>query len=149
MVSDPNRPESGTSDPVGVRVTSNEPQCDASSLMRPWNSSKKGGVSAITPMLQPLQFATGGYDHIVHLWEVKADLSTASPRPLAIKHNSQIQSLLAIRDTSHKLITAAADCNVHFWDLSSERVVNTVKTSNAPYHVHPTISPFCNLLEVF
>jgi WD40 repeat protein len=100
-------------------------------------------------MLQPLQFATGGYDHVVHLWEVKADLSTASPRPLAIKHSSQIQSLLAIRDTSHKLITAAADCNVHFWDLSSERVVNTVKTSNAPYHAHSTASPFCTLLEVY
>ncbi|RDB23222.1 WD repeat-containing protein 48 [Hypsizygus marmoreus] len=99
-------------------------------------------------MIQPLQFATGGYDHIVHLWEVESDLSSASPQPLAIKHTSQVQSLLAIRDTSHKLVSAGADCNVHIWDLSSERVVNTLKTSNAVYHIHTTTSPFCSLLEV-
>ncbi|KAF8076199.1 WD40-repeat-containing domain protein [Lyophyllum atratum] len=84
----------------------------------------------------------------VHLWEVKSDLSSASPRPLAIKHTSQVQSLLAICDTSHKLISAGADCNVHFWDLSSERVVNTLRPSNATYHLHITASPFCTLLEV-
>lgn len=122
---------------------------DTFPIARPWNATKKGGVSAVTSMLQPLQFATGGYDHVVHLWDVKADLSAASSRALPIKHTSQIQSLLAIRDTSHKLLSAGADCNVHFWDLSSERVVNTVKTSNMPYHAHTTLSPFCTLLEVF
>jgi WD40 repeat protein len=122
--------------------------CDSRPLNRPWNNNKKGGVSAVTSMLQPLQFATGGYDHVVHLWNVKPDLSSASPRALFIKHNSQIQSLLAIRDTSHKLISTGADCNVHIWDLASERVVKTVKTSNSPYHIHATTSPFCTLLEV-
>ncbi|KAG6855038.1 hypothetical protein C0991_005967 [Blastosporella zonata] len=111
-------------------------------------SAKKGGVSTIASMIQPMQFATGGYDHVVHLWDVKADLSSASPRPLAIKHTSQVQSLLAIRDTSHKLVSAGADCNVHFWDLSSERVVNTLRPSNATYHLHSMTSPFCTLLEV-
>jgi WD40 repeat protein len=149
MASDPSQRESGKLNYVGTLVASHGPQLShAFPLTRPWNATKKGGVSTVTSMLQPLHFATGGYDHVVHLWEVEADFSTASPRPLAIKHSSQIQSLLAIRDTSHKLISAAADCNVHFWDLSSERVVNTVKTSNMPYHAHSTTSPFCTLLEV-
>ncbi|KAF7355187.1 WD-REPEATS-REGION domain-containing protein [Mycena sanguinolenta] len=115
---------------------------------RPWNPAKKGGASAVAPMMQPLMFASGGYDHCVHLWSIKEDLSSASPQAVAFKHNSQIQSLLAIRDTSHKLISAGADCNVHYWDLSSERVVNTLKPSNSVYHVHSTASPFCTLLEV-
>ncbi|GLB33619.1 putative WD40 repeats containing protein [Lyophyllum shimeji] len=123
-------------------------QNDALPLPRPWNAAKKGGVSAVASMMQDLQFATGGYDHVVHLWEVKHDFSTASATPLAIKHTSQVQALLAIQDSSHKLVSAGADCNVHFWDLSSERVVNTLRTSNAPYHLHPTASPFCTLLEV-
>ncbi|KAJ6516042.1 WD40-repeat-containing domain protein [Mycena sanguinolenta] len=117
-------------------------------LKRPWNPAKKGGASAVAPMMQPLMFASGGYDHCVHLWTIKEDLSSASPQAVAFKHNSQIQSLLAIRDTSHKLISAGADCSVHLWDLSSERVVNTLKPSNSVYHVHSTASPFCTLLEV-
>ncbi|KAG6837933.1 hypothetical protein H0H93_008327 [Arthromyces matolae] len=124
------------------------PQEEPTVLPRPWNNCKKGGVSAVTSMIHPMQFATGGYDHAVHLWDVKSDLSSASPRTLAIKHNSLVQSLLAIRDTSHKLISAGADCNVHVWDLSSERVVNTLRTSNAPYQLHAMTSPFCTLLEV-
>jgi len=102
----------------------------------------------VAAMMQPFLFVSGGYDHAVHLWDVKPDFSTASPRLLAIKHNSQVQSLLSIRDTSHKLVSAAADCSAHIWDLSSERVVNTIRTSNSIYHVHPTASPFCTLLEV-
>jgi WD40 repeat protein len=93
-------------------------------------------------------FASGGYDHGVHLWTLKDDLSSASPLQLAIKHNSVVQSLVPIRDTSHKLVSASADNNVHIWDLSSERIVNTVKTSNSVFHAHPTSSPFCILLEV-
>ncbi|KAJ7283813.1 WD40-repeat-containing domain protein [Mycena rebaudengoi] len=94
-------------------------------------------------------FASGGYDHCVHLWKIEADFSAAAPQVLAgIKHNSQVQSLLAIRDTSHKLVTAGADCSVHIWDLSSERVVHMIKTSNSVYHAHTTTSPFCTLLEV-
>ncbi|KAG5648670.1 hypothetical protein DXG03_000016 [Asterophora parasitica] len=123
-------------------------QSESRHLVRPWNTAKKGGVSATTSMIQPLQFATGGYDHVVHLWDVKPDLSSASHRQLAIKHTSLVQSLLAIRDTSHKLVSAGADCNVHFWDLASERVVNTLRPSNATYHIHKTTSPFCTLLEI-
>ncbi|PCH41439.1 hypothetical protein WOLCODRAFT_151482 [Wolfiporia cocos MD-104 SS10] len=70
------------------------------------------------------------------------------PTLLFMKHNSVVQSLLPIRDTSHKLVSAGADCNVHFWDLSSQRVVNTIKTSNPVYHIHEATSPFCTLLEV-
>lgn len=100
-------------------------------------------------MMQPLLFVSGGYDHAVHLWDVKPDFSTASARLLAIKHNSHVQSLLSIRDTSHKLVSASADCSAHIWDLSSERVVNTMKTSNSIYHAHSIVSsPFCTLLEV-
>ncbi|KAG1753850.1 WD40-repeat-containing domain protein [Suillus paluster] len=115
---------------------------------RPWNKTKKGGTSVVSTMMQPLMFASGGHDHAVHLWNLSEDLKNVSSTLLAIKHTSVIQSLLPIRDTSHKLISAGADCNVHLWDLSSERVVHTFKTSNSPYHAHKTESPFCTLLEV-
>lgn len=84
---------------------------------------------------------------MVHLWNVMDDISRSSHTLLKIKHASLVQSLLTIRDTSHKLISAGADCTVHFWDLSSERVVNTLKTSNSVYHVHRALSPFCTLME--
>ncbi|KAG1780186.1 WD40-repeat-containing domain protein [Suillus placidus] len=115
---------------------------------RPWNRTKKGGASVVSTMMQPLMFASGGHDHAVHIWNFSADFMGVSSTLLAIKHTSMIQSLLPIRDTSHKLISAGADCNVHLWDLSSERVVHTFKTSNSPYHAHKTESPFCTLLEV-
>lgn len=115
---------------------------------RPWNRTKKGGASVVSTMMQPLMFASGGHDHGVHIWNFSADFMGVSSTLLAIKHTSVIQSLLPICDTSHKLISAGADCNVHLWDLSSERVVHTFKTSNSPYHAHKTESPFCTLLEV-
>ena len=79
---------------------------------------------------------------------MKGDLLDASSVDLAIKHTSMVHSLLAIRDSSHRLISAGADRNVHPWDLSSERVVHTIKKSNSPYHAHWTDSPFFTLLEV-
>ncbi|SJL01498.1 uncharacterized protein ARMOST_04820 [Armillaria ostoyae] len=115
---------------------------------RPWNKAKRGGVSSVTAMMQPLMFATGGYDHVVHLWEVKPDFSAASPKVLAMKHNSVVQSLLSFRDTSHKLMSGGADCTINLYDLASERVVNTLKTSNIIYNSHTTSSPFCTLTEV-
>ncbi|KAF7352914.1 WD-REPEATS-REGION domain-containing protein [Mycena venus] len=134
---------------IDITKTGNN-AASALDLKRPWNPAKKGGTSAVAPMMQPSMFASGGYDHGVHLWTINDDLSSATPQATTIKHNSQIQSLLAIRDTSHKLVSAGADCSVHIWDLSSERVVNTLKTSNSVYHVHSTtsLSPFCSLLEV-
>lgn len=59
-----------------------------------------------------------------------------------------MQSLLPMRDTSHKLVSAGADCTVNVWDLSSERLVNTLKASNSVYQLHPSYSPFCTLWEV-
>ncbi|KAK0191411.1 WD40-repeat-containing domain protein [Armillaria mellea] len=115
---------------------------------RPWNQAKRGGVSSVTTMMQPLMFATGGYDHVIHLWEVKPDFSAASPKVLAMKHNSVVQSLLSFRDTSHKLMSGGADCIINLYDLASERVVNTLKTSNIIYNSHTTSSPFCTLTEV-
>lgn len=115
---------------------------------RPWNKAKRGGVSSVTAMMQPLMFATGGYDHVIHLWEVKPDFSAASPKVLAMKHNSVVQSLLSFRDTSHKLMSGGADCTINVYDLASERVVNTLKTSNIIYNSHTTSSPFCTLTEV-
>ncbi|KAK0205634.1 WD40-repeat-containing domain protein [Armillaria fumosa] len=115
---------------------------------RPWNKAKRGGVSSVTAMMQPLMFATGGYDHTIHLWEVKPDFSAASPKVLAMKHNSVVQSLLSFQDTSHKLMSGGADCTINLYDLASERVVNTLKTSNIIYNSHTTSSPFCTLTEV-
>ncbi|TFK76095.1 hypothetical protein BDN72DRAFT_867796 [Pluteus cervinus] len=104
---------------------------------------------ALTAMWgQSLSFATGGYDHLVHLWDVQDDLISATCQPLAIKHTAQVQSLLSIHDTSRKLISASSDCNAHIWDLSSERVVNTLKASNSIFHLHKTRFPHCTLLEV-
>ncbi len=93
-------------------------------------------------------FASGGYDHLVHLWDVKPDLSAAHPRALSIKHNSVVQALLSIRDSSHKLISGGADCSLNVFDLPSERVVNSLKTSNIVYNLHPLASPFTTLVEV-
>ncbi|KAI9067557.1 WD40 repeat-like protein [Trametes sanguinea] len=99
-------------------------------------------------MNEPDMFATGGYDHMVHLWSISAGRPPTPSEPLAIKHTSMIQSLLALRDTSRKLVSASADCSVNVFDLPSERVVNTLKLSNSVYHVHPTNSQSCVLLEV-
>lgn len=114
---------------------------------RPVQSDKKGGISAISASMQPGTFVTGGYDHLVHLWSLSDDYN-ATASPLAIKHTSMIQSLLAIRDTSDKLLSGSADCSVSVYDLTSERVVNLLKLSNSVYHVHAAISPSCMLLEV-
>ncbi|KIJ70272.1 hypothetical protein HYDPIDRAFT_23396 [Hydnomerulius pinastri MD-312] len=117
-------------------------------LNRAWNTAKKGGVSTLTALAQPLQFATGGHDHKVHIWDVDENLAGASSVELAIKHTSAIHSLLPIRDTSSKLVSVGADCNIYLWDMSSEHVVRSFKTSSIPYNAHRTDSPYCTLLEV-
>jgi len=98
--------------------------------------------------MSPLQFASGGYDHRVHLWDIAQDLSGASAVELAIKHASLVHSLLPIVDTGHKLVSVGADRDVPIYDMSAERVVQTLKTSCTPYHAHKTDSRFCILLEV-
>ena len=99
-------------------------------------------------MLQPGTFATGGYDHRVHLWEVPEDVSKATARELAIRHTSCVHTLLPVRDVSRKLVTAGADCRVNVYELASERVVNTFKVSNPVYHLHDVRLPYSILLEV-
>ncbi|KZT26971.1 WD40 repeat-like protein [Neolentinus lepideus HHB14362 ss-1] len=108
------------------------------------------GVSAVCPLRHSGDFATGGHDHSVHLWSLRdvTSLRYSTPTLLSINHTSMIQSLLAIRDTSHKLVSAGADCAVRMWDMSSERVVRSFKVSNSVYHVHELENPFCTLLEV-
>ncbi|KAI0637797.1 hypothetical protein C8Q77DRAFT_1087920 [Trametes polyzona] len=115
---------------------------------RPVQGDKNRGVSAVCSMLQPGMFATGGYDHVVHLWSTSDSDRPAPSEPLGIKHTSMVQTLLAIRDTSRKLVTGGADCALNIFDLPSERVVNTLKLSNSVYHVHPAPSEFCTLLEL-
>ncbi|KIK81868.1 hypothetical protein PAXRUDRAFT_832556 [Paxillus rubicundulus Ve08.2h10] len=117
-------------------------------LHRDWNRAKKSGVSALAALTQPLKFASGGHDHRVHLWDVTQNVSGASATELAIKHTAMINSLLPITDTSHKLVSIGADCNIHLWDMSAERVARSFKTSSIPYHAHKIDSPFCTLLEV-
>lgn len=98
--------------------------------------------------MSPLKFASGGYDHRVHLWNIAEDLSGASPVELAIKHNSLVHSLLPIVDTSHKLVSVGADRDVHVFDMSAEHVMQTLKISCIPYHAHKTDTLSCTLLEV-
>ncbi|KAG6378453.1 hypothetical protein JVT61DRAFT_12708 [Boletus reticuloceps] len=117
-------------------------------LHRDWNTAKKPGVSAMTSLMSPLKFASGGYDHRVHLWDIAQDLSGASGVELAIKHTSLIHSLLPVMDTSHKLVSVGADCDVPIYDMSAERVEQTLKTSCTPYHAHKIDSRSCTLLEV-
>jgi WD40 repeat protein len=113
------------------------------------SSLGKRGISSLTALSTPFKFASGGYEHEVRLWSLDSeDFEAASSERLNIKHTSLVQSLLYIGDTSSKLISAGADRNVHLYDLSSERVVNTLKASNSVYHVHKTPSSFCTLLEV-
>lgn len=121
---------------------------DVCTVDRPGQLGKNRGASAVCTMMHSMMFASGGYDHAVHLWDASQDVSRPTATPLAIRHTSTVQTLLAIRDTSHKLVSGGADCNVHIYDLSSERVVNTLKPSNSVYHAHEAISPFCTLLEV-
>ncbi|TRM68274.1 WD40-repeat-containing domain protein [Schizophyllum amplum] len=106
------------------------------------------GVSAVCALPQPLTFATGGYDHSIHLWQLDRTLS-CSPRILSvIRHASTVQALLPLHDKSSKLITAGADSVVNVYDLPSERVINTFKASVSVYHLHPTSFASCALLEV-
>ncbi|THH17631.1 hypothetical protein EW146_g3225 [Bondarzewia mesenterica] len=118
------------------------------SLSVPHTGETRGGISAVCAMMHPLMFASGGHDHLVHLWSIKEDSYIASASRLSIKHTSIVQDILPLHDTSRKLMTASADCSVHLWDLSSERIVNTVKTSNSVYHAHNAPLPYCVLLEV-
>ena len=99
-------------------------------------------------MMQPLKFSSGGYDHAIHLWDAKEESVSATSSELSIKHSSVVQSLLPIRDTSHKLVSACASGQVNLFDLSSERVVNSFKVSGSVYNCHTSTSPFCTLLEV-
>lgn len=119
-------------------------------LSRPAQNPRnpRTAASAVCAMLQPFAFASGGHDHVVHYWQMEDDFSSVSSELLPVKHGAVIQSLLAIRDTSHKLVTASADCNVHIFDLSSEHVAHTLKLSNSVYHIHKTATPFCVLLGV-
>ncbi|KAH0839660.1 hypothetical protein J3R83DRAFT_580 [Lanmaoa asiatica] len=116
-------------------------------LHRDWDMAKKPGVSAMTSLMSPLKFASGGYDHRVHLWDIAQDLSGASAVELAIKHSSIVHSLLPIMDTSHKLISVGADRDVHIYDMSAERVTRTLKMSCIPHHAHKTDTLSCTLLE--
>lgn len=59
-----------------------------------------------------------------------------------------VQALLAVSDSSEKLLTAGADCVINVWDVHSERLVNTLNISNSPYQVHATDLPSCALFEV-
>lgn len=116
---------------------------------RPRNPSKRSDVSVLCTMMQPLKFSSGGYDHIIHLWDAREEDSvSATSSQLSIKHSSIVQSLLPIRDTSHKLVSACAGGQVNLFDLSSERVVNSFKVSGSVYNCHTSMSPFCTLLEV-
>lgn len=111
-------------------------------------TSSNAAASAICAMLQPGMFATGGYDHRVHLWEVPENVSKATARELAIRHTSCVHTLLPVRDVSRKLMTAGADCRVNVYELASERVVNAFKVSNPVYHLHDAGLPYSVLLEV-
>ncbi|KIP12819.1 hypothetical protein PHLGIDRAFT_136398 [Phlebiopsis gigantea 11061_1 CR5-6] len=93
-------------------------------------------------------FVTGGRDHRVHAWTIPEDPTKTSAQEISIKHTAMVQSLLPIRDTSHKLVTAGADCRVNIWDFASTRVVNTFKVSNSVFHLHSATIPYCTLLEV-
>lgn len=99
-------------------------------------------------MVQGSMFATGGYDHRVHLWTVAKDFSLSCSPQLDLKHKSVVQALLAESDSSEKLLTAGADCVVNVWDVHSEHIVNTINISNSPYQIHSTDLPFCALFEV-
>ena len=99
-------------------------------------------------MMQPGRFATGGYDHRVHLWSIPSDVSKTTSEQIFVKHTALVHTLLPLRDTSHKLLTAGADCRVNVWDLSSQRVVNDTRVSNPVYHLHRTDNQHCVLLEV-
>ncbi|KAJ3991833.1 WD40-repeat-containing domain protein [Lentinula boryana] len=131
-----------------VNLNEHNPHPYAIDLRRPWNESKRGGVSSVCAMGQPHSFATGGYDRVVHLWKLDSNHSSALAQPLAINHTNVVQSLLPVCDTSHKLISAGADCKVNIYNLSSQRVFNSFKTSNQINHLHWTHSPFCTLLEI-
>ncbi|KAJ3476963.1 hypothetical protein NLI96_g10791 [Meripilus lineatus] len=114
----------------------------------PLEEGTVGGVTSVTALDEHRMFASGEYNHRIHLWSIPQDPAEMSGELLGIGHRSVVQSLLFTRDTSDKLLSAGADCSVNLWDLSSERTINTFKTSNSVYHAHRTPFPFCTLLEV-
>ena len=119
------------------------------SYNRPAVFGKPNGLTAICSMMQPLSFATGGADRAIHMWKIDHNLQTTySEAPLAIRHTSLIYSLLPILDSGHKLISSGADCNLNVYDLSSERVVKSIKLSNPAFHVHQAGNPSTLLIQV-
>ncbi|TDL29293.1 WD40 repeat-like protein [Rickenella mellea] len=109
---------------------------------------KMRGVSCACALHQQAVFVTGGYDHIVHLWTLNDTLASATSSTLQIKHSSTVQSLLPLRNKSSQLLSAGADCRVNVWDISSERTVKTLNTSNSVYHLHSMPDVGCVCLEV-
>ncbi|KAH9951762.1 WD40-repeat-containing domain protein, partial [Amylocystis lapponica] len=98
---------------------------------RPRARDKRSGVSALCALPHAHAFATGGYDHQVHLWR----LGTA-PLALAVPHSAAVHALLAPRARAQLLLSAGADCSVHVWDLAAGRVAGTLRASNAVHHLH-------------
>ena len=114
------------------------------------NTSTPNELSAICSMMEPLSFATGGVDHAIHIWKVDHELQiTCSALPLGIKHTSLIHSLLPIQDSSKKLVSSGADCNVNVYGLSSERVAHMIQLSNPGFHLHRAENPSVILIQVY
>ncbi|GJE84668.1 WD40 repeat-like protein [Phanerochaete sordida] len=128
--------------------TSGEPVAPVLLTRPSERGSTNAGASVVCAMLQPGAFATGGYDHKVHLWNAPGDVTQATARELPLRHSACVHALLPVRDTSHKLLSAGADCRVGVYELASERVVHAFKVSNAVYHLHDAGLPYCALFEV-
>lgn len=120
---------------------------------RPFDNGRtRQGVSAVAaiPAIDDsLSFVSAGYDHVVQLWSL--DFALTSP-PIScilnVRHNSVIQSMLAIKEGPPKLLSAGADCTVNVYDLRSEHTEHTIRTSNSVYQIHSTDRSECFLLEV-
>ena len=93
-------------------------------LDRPFQPGKNGSTSVVCSTRPPHVFATGGYDHAIHLWSRATDTFTSTL--LDIRHTSIVHALLSLSDTSTKLLSGSADCSMSLYDVDAERVVNTL-----------------------
>jgi WD40 repeat protein/predicted Ser/Thr protein kinase len=83
-----------------------------------WTASRYGGIIALAFSPDGRRLASGGDDHVIHIW----DAATGQPLRECRGHASKVLSL-AFREDGSRLVTAGHDGTVRQWDPRTGRQV--------------------------